>query len=80
MHAMMEQREKVTSALIQSFFSTVHTTSFMLTVRREFLLNDVLAQLMRAPDAQLKMPLRVVFHGEEGIDAGGVRKGMSFTG
>jgi hypothetical protein len=74
MNAMMEQREKVTGALIQSFFSSAHSTSFHLIVRREFLLNDVLAHLMRAPDAQLKMPLRVTFHGEEGIDAGGVRK------
>eukprot|EP01128_Nolandella_sp_AFSM9_P008683 TRINITY_DN5371_c0_g1_i1.p1 TRINITY_DN5371_c0_g1~~TRINITY_DN5371_c0_g1_i1.p1 ORF type:complete len:1070 (-),score=118.80 TRINITY_DN5371_c0_g1_i1:77-3217(-) len=47
---------------------------FVLTVRREHLLEDTISQLARASPQGLKRPLKVVFEGEQGIDEGGVQK------
>jgi len=48
---------------------------FVLRIRREHLLEDALQGIVSLPDkSELKKPLRVVFSGEEGIDAGGVRR------
>jgi len=47
---------------------------FLLTVRRQHLLQDALQQLSLADPLQLKKPLKVVFEGEPGVDEGGVRK------
>ena len=48
---------------------------FMLHIRRERMLEDALQGIVNQPDrAALKKPLRVVFAGEEGIDAGGVKR------
>ncbi|XP_076346603.1 HECT and RLD domain containing E3 ubiquitin ligase 4 isoform X3 [Tachypleus tridentatus] len=46
----------------------------VLCVSREHLVNDTLHQLGNYPSADLKKPLKVVFSGEEAVDAGGVRK------
>ena len=48
---------------------------FVLTVRREHIVEDSLTQLTHAANrSSLKRPLKVKFQGEEGQDAGGVRK------
>lgn len=49
-------------------------TFFVLEVRRENLLNDTIEKILRSKKADLKKPLRVKFAGEEGLDAGGVKK------
>ncbi|CAG0920580.1 unnamed protein product [Notodromas monacha] len=43
-------------------------------VTRENIVRDTLCQLLKAPAEDLKKPLRIVFAGEEAVDAGGVRK------
>lgn len=49
-----------------------------LTVRRDNLVRDTLSQLAGKSSyggpGELKKPLRVKFHGEQGVDAGGVKK------
>ena len=47
----------------------------MLRVRRDraHLLTDLMNAVLGARTAELKRPMRVVFRGEEGIDAGGLR-------
>ena len=57
-----------------------HTAGFLetpvleLEVRREELVHDALSKLASVEMASLKKPFIVKFHGEEGQDAGGVRK------
>ena len=46
----------------------------ILRVRRENLVNDTMSQLSRFSKQDLRKPLKVQFVGEEGVDAGGVRK------
>ena len=49
--------------------------ALLLNVRRSALVQDTLAQLQRIPSsADLKRPLKIQFHGEDGIDAGGVKR------
>lgn len=48
---------------------------FVLEVRREHIVEDSLTKLTQAGNRELlKRPLKVKFQGEEGQDAGGVRK------
>ena len=47
---------------------------FVLTVNRNNLLQTSLVHIAQAPDYELKMPLKVIFEDEEGVDAGGVTK------
>ena len=47
---------------------------FVLNIRRDHLLEDALQGIVGKPTSVLKRPLKVKFAGEEGIDAGGVRK------
>ncbi|CAG0888423.1 unnamed protein product [Darwinula stevensoni] len=46
----------------------------VLTVSRENLVDSTIEQLLQIPENQLKKPLKVIFFGEEGVDAGGVKK------
>ncbi|XP_064458774.1 probable E3 ubiquitin-protein ligase HERC4 isoform X2 [Ornithodoros turicata] len=46
----------------------------VLYVGRQNIVNDTLNQLADQSAADLKKPLKVQFHGEEAVDAGGVRK------
>lgn len=46
----------------------------VLYVGRENIVNDTLNQLADQSAADLKKPLKVQFHGEDAVDAGGVRK------
>ncbi|XP_011269990.1 hypothetical protein CAOG_08419, partial [Capsaspora owczarzaki ATCC 30864] len=45
-----------------------------LSVRRNNLVQDTLDQIMSIQPSELKKPLKVQFVGEDGVDAGGVRK------
>lgn len=46
----------------------------VIVVKRDSIVSDTLTQIMKCGPYDLKKPLKVVFHGEEGVDAGGVRK------
>ncbi|KAK2171878.1 hypothetical protein NP493_1016g01015 [Ridgeia piscesae] len=46
----------------------------LLLVKRTHLVPETIAQLAKQSTSDLKKPLKVVFLGEEGLDAGGVRK------
>jgi len=46
----------------------------VLNVRRNNIIQDTLSQVMCFSDGDFKKPLKVVFDGEEGVDAGGLRK------
>ncbi|XP_068736455.1 probable E3 ubiquitin-protein ligase HERC4 isoform X1 [Montipora capricornis] len=46
----------------------------MIVVKRESIVEHTLTQIMKCGPYDLKKPLKVVFLGEEGVDAGGVRK------
>ncbi|GFR50165.1 hypothetical protein Agub_g12331, partial [Astrephomene gubernaculifera] len=52
----------------------VHSDMCILRVRRTHLVEDALAEVGRQTRRDLLKPLRVHFIGEEGIDAGGVKK------
>ena len=58
-----------------SFFQKLKKLFFQaIVVRRKYVVEDALVQLQQKDIHELKKPLKVVFHGEEGIDAGGVKK------
>ncbi|XP_059174881.1 probable E3 ubiquitin-protein ligase HERC4, partial [Physella acuta] len=46
----------------------------ILTVKRDSLIQDTLAQLQYKHSTEFKKPLKVIFEGEEAVDEGGVRK------
>ncbi|KAL0203080.1 hypothetical protein M9458_001098, partial [Cirrhinus mrigala] len=46
----------------------------VLHVRRNHLVSDALRELTVYSDVDLKKPLKVIFDGEEAVDAGGVTK------
>jgi hypothetical protein len=46
----------------------------LLVIRRESLLQDAVWEISRQRPLELLKPLRIVFHGEEGADAGGLKK------
>lgn len=46
----------------------------ILRVRRDYIIPDTLSHMLGFADKDYKKPLKVVFDGEEGVDAGGVRK------
>jgi ubiquitin-protein ligase E3 A len=50
-----------------------------LFVRREHIVQDTLNQLSKQKRDDLKKPLKVMFIGEDGYDAGGVKKVTFFT-
>jgi len=56
--------------------ATTFIPYFVLCVRREHVKDDSLVALVHGinRDEDLKRPLKVIFDGEEGVDAGGVRK------
>jgi E3 ubiquitin-protein ligase HERC4 len=52
----------------------VENQFLVFVVSRDNIVQDTLCQLLKTPAQDLKKPLRVVFTGEEAVDAGGVRK------
>ena len=61
---------------VRQFFVPVDPSEvfFNLHVSREKIVHDTLTQIMSAPVAHVRKPLKVQFLGEEAEDAGGVRK------
>jgi ubiquitin-protein ligase E3 A len=43
-------------------------------VRRDFIIQDTLGQISVSDDSEFKKPLKIIFDGEEGVDAGGLQK------
>ena len=73
--ATVSMKEQMESAIISSVLRGEGVAPFLvLVIRRDYLIQDALAQVQSKPSEQLKKPLKVKFVGEEGIDAGGVRK------
>ena len=46
----------------------------VLKIRRDFVVADATRQLAAAAPAQLRLPLKIIFDGEEGVDEGGVAR------
>jgi hypothetical protein len=73
--ATVSMKEQMESAIISSVMRGEGVVPFLvLAVRRENLVADALAQVQSKPHEMLKKPLKIKFVGEEGIDAGGVKK------
>ncbi len=73
--ATVSMKEQMESAIISSVMRGEGVVPFLvLVVRRENLVADALAQVQSKPTEALKKPLKIKFVGEEGIDAGGVKK------
>ncbi|KAI8521409.1 putative E3 ubiquitin-protein ligase herc4 [Branchiostoma belcheri] len=68
--------EEVQARNFQSLFLPIDPVNpyLVLIVSRENLVQDTLNQLMKQASADLKKPLKVIFIGEEAIDAGGLKK------
>ena len=73
--ARIEQHQNATEAIFRVILTPGIPTNpyLVLRVNRKSLLSDTM-QLLESKEADLKKPLRVVFNGEDGIDAGGVTK------
>jgi len=69
----IEDQEIQHNMFAQNLF-TGNVPIFKLDVRREHILQDTIDSILKRRRKDLKMPLRVSFIGEEGLDAGGVRK------
>lgn len=50
-----------------------HAMNLLFEVRRDHILDDAL-RIIGKPNQNFQKPMRVIFHGEPGIDEGGVRK------
>lgn len=75
--ARAQMNTQARTAIIQQLFGGSSSPYLHITVRRSDLVRDTVGQLMlraSGPEGSLKKPLRVKFHGEDGIDAGGVKK------
>ena len=70
--AALQMQATASNALARSFYT--ESPVLVLNVRRAHLMRDTLNTLVSTPPADLKKQLRVVFDGEEGIDAGGPRR------
>jgi hypothetical protein len=73
--ATVSMKEQMETAIISSVLRGEGVVPFLvLVVRRDNLVMDALAQIQSKPTEALKKPLKIKFVGEEGIDAGGVKK------
>ena len=62
-------------AMMRSVFSGSRDSPFLVVrVRRDTLVQDVLAQISSKRERDLRKPLKVAFVGEQGVDEGGVAK------
>eukprot|EP01100_Stratorugosa_tubuloviscum_P011265 TRINITY_DN4_c2_g1_i1.p1 TRINITY_DN4_c2_g1~~TRINITY_DN4_c2_g1_i1.p1 ORF type:complete len:755 (-),score=258.81 TRINITY_DN4_c2_g1_i1:54-2318(-) len=72
--AMIQMEKELHKVVVDLYYRHVSNSPFLdLLVRREYLVNDTLSHLQKKK-GELKKQLRVKFHGEEGIDAGGIKK------
>lgn len=78
--AVLQMQMAVDQAQMQNFSSmflpTVQSVNpcLILVVRRENIVGDTMEVLRKSKNVDYKKPLKVVFVGEEAVDAGGVRK------
>lgn len=70
----IRMRHQLQDAFFRAIFDGVQCPYLVLSVRRDFLLADSLAQLDGRPEYDLTKQLKVEFVGEEGVDEGGLRK------
>lgn len=68
------QKQMQSAALVSVFSGQQQSPYLILAVRRELIVEDALANIVRHPPADLKKPLKIIFADEEAIDAGGVTK------
>ncbi len=59
---------------ISLMFLTQESPYLVLQVRRSHLIHDTLTQLASMPPQAYKKPIKIIFVGEEAVDAGGVAK------
>ncbi|KAG0000763.1 putative E3 ubiquitin-protein ligase HTD2 [Entomortierella chlamydospora] len=67
-------REKLQLAFFRALFVGVNPPYLLLTIRRDYIIEDALVQLQHKSHEDLKKQLKVKFVNEEGIDEGGVQK------
>ncbi|KAG9325799.1 hypothetical protein KVV02_005723, partial [Mortierella alpina] len=67
-------REKLQLAFFRALFAGVNSPYLLLTIRRDFIIEDALVQLQNKSHEDLKKQLQIKFVNEEGIDEGGVQK------
>jgi alpha-tubulin suppressor-like RCC1 family protein len=73
LEAAFQMQSAATNAMARSFFSQ-ESPYLVLEVRRSRAVQDALNQLSRLHPSSLRKQLKVIFRGEEGLDAGGVTK------
>ncbi|KAK3813070.1 MAG: hypothetical protein J3Q66DRAFT_42246 [Benniella sp.] len=67
-------REKLQLAFFRALLEGVNPPYLLLTIRRDYIIEDALVQLQNKSHEDLKKQLKVKFVNEEGIDEGGVQK------
>ncbi|KAG0245013.1 putative E3 ubiquitin-protein ligase HTD2 [Mortierella sp. GBA43] len=67
-------REKLQMAFFRAMLEGVNPPYLLLTIRRDYIIEDALVQLQNKSHEDLKKQLKVKFVNEEGIDEGGVQK------
>ena len=72
--AKIAMSSEMRNAFARSLFIGAESPFFVVHIRRSNLLEDSLNHIASAPSPMLKKPLKIVFIGEEGVDAGGVQK------
>ncbi len=70
----LRMRHQLQDAFFRAMFDGVQSTNLLLSVRRDNILTDTLAQLEGRPAHELAKQLKIEFIGEEGVDEGGLRK------
>jgi E3 ubiquitin-protein ligase HERC3 len=68
------QKQMQSAAMVSVFSGQQQSPYLILAVRRDFIVEDALANIVRHPPGDLKKPLKIIFADEEAIDAGGVTK------
>eukprot|EP01138_Halocafeteria_seosinensis_P016429 gb/GECG01016760.1/.p1 GENE.gb/GECG01016760.1/~~gb/GECG01016760.1/.p1 ORF type:complete len:1660 (+),score=233.46 gb/GECG01016760.1/:1-4980(+) len=74
LEARLAMSSEMRNAFARSLFLGAESPFFVVNIRRSHLMEDSLNQIASVPSPMLKKPLKIVFRGEEGVDAGGVQK------
>jgi hypothetical protein len=81
---MIQMRHELQDAFFRAMFIGVNSPYLQrigvltkVEIRRDFIVRDTLFQLDGKSKHDLKKQLRITFFGEEGIDEGGVQKGIT---
>jgi ubiquitin-protein ligase E3 A len=72
--ALLQQSREAHNAMARALLFGAGSPYLVLEVRRDRILSDTLTRLSSEHPQSLKRPLKVVFAGEEGVDAGGVTR------